>query len=66
MNGYYVEMGALRKRYKYVILVPSGAKGAYIDNLSRVKGQFEFLLDYRCQYRLVAKSGRTVHLEVIV
>jgi hypothetical protein len=61
-----IEKGALKKPYKYVIVVPEGAIGAYIDELSAFKGQYEFLLDYECEYKLTAKSGKTVYLEVIV
>lgn len=61
-----VEVGALKKKFKYVIFVPKGARGAYIDNLSVVKGQYEFLLDYKCKYKVTAKNGRTVYLEVII
>lgn len=60
-----VESGALKKRFKYVIVVTKGVKGAYIENLSAFKGQYEFLLDYNCKYKLTAKSGRVVYLEVI-
>lgn len=61
-----VEVGALKKKFKYVIVVPEGTKGAYLENLSAFKGQYEFLLDYNCEYKLIAKSGRIVYLEVIV
>lgn len=61
-----IENGALKKRFKYVILVPEGTKGAYIENISAFKGQYEFLLDYNCEFKLTAKNGRTVCLEVIV
>lgn len=43
-----------------------GAKGAYIEGISAFKGQYEFLLDYNCEFRLTAKSGRVVYLEVVV
>lgn len=56
-----------QKRYKYAIVVPEGTIGAYIDELSAFKGQqFEFLLNYDCEYKLKAISGNTVYLEVVV
>lgn len=57
---------ALKKEFKYVIVVPAGAKGAYIGNLSRYKQQYEFLLDVSCEYKLLDKRGNYVYLEVIV
>lgn len=60
-----VEIGALKKKYKYVIFVSEGVIGAYIDEISAFKGQYEFLLDYSCEYKLKAKSGNTIYLEVI-
>lgn len=59
-----VEAGALKKKFKYIIIVPRGSQGAYLEDLSIVKGQFEFLLDYRCEFLLKAKRGRVVFLEV--
>ncbi len=61
-----VERCALKKRFKYVILIPTGTKGVYIDHISAFKGQYEFLLDYECEYRFIRKEGRVVYLEVIV
>lgn len=61
-----IENGALKKRFKYVILAPKGTKGAYIENISAFKGQYEFLLDYNCEFKLTAKNGRVIYLEVIV
>ena len=61
-----IEAGALKRRFKYVILVPEGVNGAYIGNLSAFQNQYEFLLDYNCEYKLIAKSGRIVYLEVVV
>lgn len=61
-----VEAGALKKRFKYVIVAPVGTKGAYIENLSAFSGQYEFLLDISCEYILSEKKGKTVFLEVVV
>lgn len=61
-----IENGALKKRFKYVILAPEGTKGAYIENISAFKGQYEFLLDYNCEFKLTAKNGRIIYLEVVV
>jgi len=47
----------LKKRFKYVILAPKGTKGAYIENISAFKGQYEFLLDYNCEFKLTAKMA---------
>lgn len=61
-----ISSGALKKRYKYVILAPQGTKGAYIEEISAFQGQYEFLLDYSCEYRLIKKKGHTAYLEVII
>lgn len=61
-----IERCALNKKYKYVIFAPRGTNGAYIENLSAFKGQFEFLLDYNCRFKLVDRQGRLVYLEVVV
>ena len=61
-----IEKGALKKKFKYVIVVPEGTKGAYIENISAFKGQYEFLLDYSCEFKVISKIGRVVYLEVVV
>ena len=60
-----IEKAALKNRYKYVILVAKKSKGAYIEDISSYKGQYEFLLDYSCKYKLISKSGKNVYLEVV-
>ena len=57
---------ALEKDYLYVIKVPIGARGAYIERISAFPSQREFLLDKSCKYRLLKRSGKTVYLEVLV
>lgn len=61
-----IERCALRKKFKYVIIIPTGAKGAYIEDVSLFRGQYEFLLDKSCTYKLIAKSGHNIILEVVV
>lgn len=61
-----IESQALKKDFKYVIVVPAGSKGAYIGNLSKYKEQFEFLLDVSCEYRLIEKGEKRFTLEVVV
>jgi len=60
-----VEIGALKKAYKYVIIVPEGTKGAYIEEISSYSGQYEFLIDKDTDYILTGKSGNTYYLEVV-
>ena len=60
-----VKFCALNKRFRYVIVIPEGAFGAYIENISAFKGQYEFLLDASCQFKLLAKRERNVYLEVV-
>ena len=60
-----IESGALNKTYKSVIIIPKGTKGAYIADLSRFKRQYEFLLDYDCEYIYKGNDGNTIYLEVL-
>lgn len=61
-----IESAALRAQYEYVILLPKDSCGAYIEEISAFKGQFEFLLDKSCLYRLKTKKENIVYLEVVV
>ena len=60
-----IEKASLKKQFKYVIIVPEGTNGAYIEDISAFKGQFEFLIDYNCTFMLKARSGKNVYLEVV-
>ena len=55
---------ALNKRFKIIIRVPKGTKGAYIESLSVFPKQREFLIDKDCNYKLLSIKGDTIELEV--
>ena len=54
-----------RTPYIYIMYVPKGTKGAYIEQLSRFPKQREFLLDRSCRYKLLSRKGNVIKLEVI-
>lgn len=64
ISTYVIKTKALCKRYKMVIRVPKGAKGAYIESLSVFPKQREFLLDKDCYYKLLSIKGENIELEV--
>ena len=66
LSASVTKSGALSGNYKMKIHVKKGAKGAYIESLSKYPRQREFLLDKNCAYRILAKSDNTIELEVIV
>ena len=51
-------------KYEFIIHVPQGAYVAYIENLSRYKSQRELLIDKNTLYKVVARNGYLVELEV--
>ena len=57
----------LKKRFMYVISVPSGTKGAYIEEISRYPKQYEFLLDFDLEYRImdIRSEEEEIYLEVL-
>ena len=57
---------ALNRNYMYIIHVPVGACGAYIEGISAFPKQREFLLDLSCKYRLIKRTGNTVEMEVVL
>lgn len=59
------ESAALNKPFKMVFLVPKGAKGAYIESMSKYPEQREFLLDKKCKLRIVSKQKDNIMVEVI-
>ena len=59
------ESAALNKPFKMVFLVPKGAKGAYIESMSKYPEQREFLLDKKCNLRIVSKQKDNIMVEVI-
>lgn len=61
-----VSSKALKKKYQTEIFVPVGARGAYIEMLSRFPKQREFLLDKNTVYRIKSRQEGIIHLEVIV
>lgn len=49
-----------------IIYAPKGAKGAYIEKLSKYPKQREFLFDKDCVYRIRSINGNTLEMEVLV
>lgn len=66
LSASVTKSGALSGSYKMKIHVKKGAKGAYIESLSKYPRQREFLLDKNCAYRILAKSDNAIELEVII
>lgn len=61
-----VRKKALKRKYLYIIKAPQGTKGAYIEELSVIPSQREFLLDSSCIYRVLSMKENVVELEVVV
>lgn len=59
-----IKTKALCRKYKMIIRVPKGTKGAYIESLSVFPKQREFLLDKDCYYKLLSIKGEIIELEV--
>ena len=57
---------ALKGDFHLTIIAPPGTLGAYIENVSRVPSQREFLLDKSCWYKILAQKENEIVLEVIV
>jgi hypothetical protein len=55
---------AFKCKYLMIIHIPKGIHAAYIDNISRYKGQYEVLIDKDYSYRLLSKQGNTYEMEV--
>lgn len=60
-----VRSQALNKPFKVIIYVKKGARGAYIEKLSKFPAQREFLLDKNNLFRVLSKKENLVELEVI-
>ncbi len=55
---------AFKCKYFMIIHIPEGKNAAYINNISRYKGQFEVLIDKGYRYRLLSIQGNTYEMEV--
>lgn len=55
---------AFKCKYLMIIHIPEGANAAYIDDISRYKGQFEVLIDKGYRYKLLSIQGNTYEIEV--
>ncbi|MBQ6416313.1 MAG: hypothetical protein IJJ65_08710 [Butyrivibrio sp.] len=60
-----VETKAFSYKYKYTIYAPAGARGAYIEEISRFPKQREFLIDRNTRFRLLSRYKNRFELEVI-
>lgn len=56
---------ALDKSFKIIFFVPEGARGAYIESISKYPKQRELLLDKGCKLRVLSKKEDSIVLEVI-
>ena len=51
---------------QYIIKVPKGSAGAYIENLSKFPNQREFILDKRSAFKVISKSKNVIELEMMI
>lgn len=58
--------GTLQGKMQMIIYVRTGAKGAYIESLSKYPKQREFLLNKDCVYKILSNNGSAIEVEVIV
>lgn len=56
---------ALDKSFKIIFFVPAGARGAYIESISKYPKQRELLLDKGGKLRVLSKKEDSIVLEVI-
>ena len=61
-----VESRTMPGDYHLTIMVPKGTPGAYIEKISRVPSQREFLIDKDCEYRVISRRGKDILLEVVI
>ena len=61
-----VRSRAMEGEYELVIMAPKGTPGAYIERISRVPSQREFLIDKDCKYRVLSRKGKRIMLEVVL
>lgn len=59
------EEATLKKNFKIVLFVPKGARGGYIEKISKYPQQLEFLLDRNSKLRVLSRNDNKVFLEVI-
>ena len=60
------EKYAFKRKYITVIHVPKGIHAAYIDDISRYKGQYEYLIDKGYEYKLLSIKGNVYEMEVCI
>ena len=58
--------GTLPGKYHLTIIAPKGTPGAYIETISIIRGQLEFLIDKSCKYRILSIEGYDIFVEVVV
>lgn len=58
--------GTLKNEVLLEINVPKGAKGAYVEKISKYPNQREFLIDKGSTFRILEKKNNYVKLEVII
>ncbi len=56
----------LKGTYEFVIHVPKGSEVAYIEKLSRYKKQRELLINKDTLFKVVARNGFLIELEVMI
>lgn len=61
-----IKSKAFKGDYKITILAPPGTNGAYLDEISRIPRQREFLLDKDNKYRLLLRKGKEMLVLVVV
>lgn len=57
---------AIKEKYRIIIHAAKGTPGAYIEKISGMPDQLEFLIDKDCEYRILSRRGRTIIVEVVV
>jgi len=60
----HVPMG-FDKDFSIHIRIPKGTKGAFIDMISKARGETEFLLPRNTSFRVISKSGKEMTVEVV-
>lgn len=61
-----IETRTMKGDYHITILVPRGTPGAYIEKLSRVPNQREFLIDKDIEYKVKSRKGKNILVEVVL
>lgn len=61
-----LKQSARKGEYQITLFVRKGTRGAYIESISRVPEQLEFLIDKDCEYRILSRRGKKIAVEVVV